>query len=834
MNCKKYVLTNTGNTEVNFNYRRCDDAMWVYQVPLKPAQTKNIFLLENTYSTAFPTKIVLNDEGDFPPTSDVISVAFGSQYESGSIYATYVVNTSQPVQSDTLVTFTDTLYVKVGSSIVNNVSILIYKGLSSNSTRVFVPDADYNNLTGKNLISNQVYSSSTPTNNVFTTSQTAVAVTSAIYEVSQCCNPATTGQIKLPTTVTVGQAVLATDGFVYQINAVSTSTNPNLSWSGQDPFLSCSTSYATYPCVGGTARYYFTDCCDKTKNYLVTGMPDRFPSQVLPYKITTLEGITFCGRNFGTTPIANAITLTYYSHIAPSTQLPTCDWCLVNYPCPTLTPTPTKTPTPTPTKTLGNDCVGLSPIPITGTSKTLRGVTLSASGYGDIRLLPIPVTAIMCNGYTLIQNMDVLLGGSNNTFFYELTFSIPVNNIALSFDRTQTLDYVVINTNSVNVTNLTSLRSCNTLNIVNNTVNFFGPNTTENGAFIRINSSTDYTKIILSGRPIAAGYFVRIDCCSISPCPTQTPTPTVTPTKTKTPTVTPTKTKTPTQTSTKTATPTVTPTKTITNTPTHTDTSCRGYTFTNTSNTNSYIFSACSCTCFAVPDALCGGPLCVKTGRLSPGECIYIADLRPTSLWVENPAVVITAGNSCTTKAANWYNMQESPRFAINGVFSNDCVGHMGPITFTLSSLIVNGTERIITPLTYTLNSGNINIQNATNLTTTGCTFGNIVTGRTYTNFVDFINNTFTSLSLTNYRAQVSYISRVVANTNSDSGFYIIFPNSDTFSLVITSNAGSPFKLKYTNDNLYRWGNNQWVVNNNYYYGIITNITPVVNGIVIE
>ena len=44
MACSKYTLTNTGTTQVNFNYRRCDDAMWEYQVELEPNQTKNIWL----------------------------------------------------------------------------------------------------------------------------------------------------------------------------------------------------------------------------------------------------------------------------------------------------------------------------------------------------------------------------------------------------------------------------------------------------------------------------------------------------------------------------------------------------------------------------------------------------------------------------------------------------------------------------------------------------------------------------------------------------------------------------------------------------------------------
>jgi len=68
MNCNKYILTNTGSTIVNFNYRRCDDTMWEYQVELQPNQTKNIWLIEGTYSTAFYDLIYLVDEGLFPPT----------------------------------------------------------------------------------------------------------------------------------------------------------------------------------------------------------------------------------------------------------------------------------------------------------------------------------------------------------------------------------------------------------------------------------------------------------------------------------------------------------------------------------------------------------------------------------------------------------------------------------------------------------------------------------------------------------------------------------------------------------------------------------------------
>jgi len=71
MACSKYTLTNTGSTLVNFNYRRCDDSLWQYQVELNPNQTKNIWLLNNTYSIApsFRNSVVLVNQGAFPPVT---------------------------------------------------------------------------------------------------------------------------------------------------------------------------------------------------------------------------------------------------------------------------------------------------------------------------------------------------------------------------------------------------------------------------------------------------------------------------------------------------------------------------------------------------------------------------------------------------------------------------------------------------------------------------------------------------------------------------------------------------------------------------------------------
>jgi hypothetical protein len=69
MACSKYILTNTGSTLVNFSYRRCDDSLWDYQVELLPNQTKNIWVINGTYTVApsFKGSIYLVNEGSFPP-----------------------------------------------------------------------------------------------------------------------------------------------------------------------------------------------------------------------------------------------------------------------------------------------------------------------------------------------------------------------------------------------------------------------------------------------------------------------------------------------------------------------------------------------------------------------------------------------------------------------------------------------------------------------------------------------------------------------------------------------------------------------------------------------
>ena len=70
MTCTKYTLTNTGSTIVTFNYQKCEDTQWQYQVELYPNQTKNIWLIEDTFemSEFFREFVVLTDVGVFPLT----------------------------------------------------------------------------------------------------------------------------------------------------------------------------------------------------------------------------------------------------------------------------------------------------------------------------------------------------------------------------------------------------------------------------------------------------------------------------------------------------------------------------------------------------------------------------------------------------------------------------------------------------------------------------------------------------------------------------------------------------------------------------------------------
>jgi len=69
MACKVYSLINSGTTTVNFNYQRCDDALWEYQIEIQPNETKKIWLLDGTFNISpfFSQNLVITESSDFPP-----------------------------------------------------------------------------------------------------------------------------------------------------------------------------------------------------------------------------------------------------------------------------------------------------------------------------------------------------------------------------------------------------------------------------------------------------------------------------------------------------------------------------------------------------------------------------------------------------------------------------------------------------------------------------------------------------------------------------------------------------------------------------------------------
>ena len=68
MSCSKYTLVNTGSTVVNFNYQRCDDNLFMYQVDLFPSQVKNIWVVDGTFQIAqyFKPTVLVIDDGIYP------------------------------------------------------------------------------------------------------------------------------------------------------------------------------------------------------------------------------------------------------------------------------------------------------------------------------------------------------------------------------------------------------------------------------------------------------------------------------------------------------------------------------------------------------------------------------------------------------------------------------------------------------------------------------------------------------------------------------------------------------------------------------------------------
>jgi len=107
------------------------------------------------------------------------------------------------------------------------------------------------------------------------------------------------------------------------------------------------------------------------------------------------------------------------------------------YPTPTPTSTPTNTPpTPTPTSTpICASCTTAGLLPQTGSSVTYNGITISATGTGNIGAAPFSSPGIICPlplpNNTFLTVWLGNLGMPSQPFTYTLTFSVPVNDIVI-------------------------------------------------------------------------------------------------------------------------------------------------------------------------------------------------------------------------------------------------------------------------------------------------------------------------------------------------------------------------------------------------------------------
>jgi hypothetical protein len=177
--------------------------------------------------------------------------------------------------------------------------------------------------------------------------------------------------------------------------------------------------------------------------------------------------------------------------------------------------------------------------------------------------------------------------------------------------------------------------------------------------------------------------------------------------------------------------------------------------------------------------------------------------------------LVVTDANCCSVTIdfeipvvyeACWYTLPDSQDF-INSSFESFGTPFYN---YTMQSLIVNGNELVVgPPPIYTLTSLNFET-----LSTPA--------GLTYTNFVTFLNQVFTTLGMTNYSAQIALNGQVGGSANNQ-GFYIIRPIGETFSMEISETNSSDYFI--THDDMFGVAS--------YFTADCDNVN-VVNGVVVE
>jgi hypothetical protein len=309
MACSKYTLTNTGSTIVNFNYRRCDDSMWEYQVELQQNQTKNIWLINGTYSIAplFQSSVVLVNNGVYPPvypspTPTMTPSVTPTQTNTPTNTAT---NTSTPTQTGTAaVTPTPT-----------NTSTPTQTPTNTQTGTSAVTPTPTNTQTPTNTET----STPTPTNTPTNTQTGTPNATATPTNTGTPTNTPTPTLDRISFTVYYGATQ---DDACGQYNSTSTIYGNNPQFDLCSEFWNVATGGPTVDMTG----YY------KNGNYVVE--------------------LDSNGNTVGLGSLCQTLTPTPTNTSTP-TNTPTVTETPTNTPTVTTTETPTQTPTTTPTATFG-------------------------------------------------------------------------------------------------------------------------------------------------------------------------------------------------------------------------------------------------------------------------------------------------------------------------------------------------------------------------------------------------------------------------------------------------------------------------------------------------
>ena len=344
--------------------------------------------------------------------------------------------------------------------------------------------------------------------------------------------------------------------FCGQPRSTDSDSFPDTGWFIFDPTDIC--SEASFDITIGECPLpgiaVFQSCCDPNLYIRIDNIPSTFfPISNNSYYLSSTLFNGCITKVSSSTPAS--ILISYTDDLATLVeQLGDCSICIEEYNCPIVTPTvtPTNTVTPTITPTpLCPICPTVSALPGLGSSTTINGVTLTASGFGNV----VPTTFSGALSWCMTppgSALNTVFLGSGSPpwpFTYILTFSSPVNNIVIRL-----INYTAVPGLSESFTFTTNtgnpvLSSCDycCATIVGNVVTAVfcppgSPDPNNGGGTFTISNSTSFTTLTISGPGGLAGTIVDIcsDSVQLPVSPTQTPT--VTPTPGLSPSPTPTNT----------------------------------------------------------------------------------------------------------------------------------------------------------------------------------------------------------------------------------------------------------------------------------------------------